>query len=185
MLHYPRIVAPMNDFPQTVTNGAPLNEQAAPPQASEPQEQPAPAFLAPLKRDIDAQVGKIDGRLQELRDSISDVQRQIADLEKQRSTLLQMQRLASGKPAGSGRARSGGGESAGAGRQRLSPDQRRKQIADLIAAAPVGLKKAQIVEATGLSKIYVQNLLTEMRNAGKLQSQPSQTGDGSLVWRAA
>lgn len=182
-MHYPRIVALMNDFPQTITNGAPLSEQVAPQQASEPQEQPAPAFLAPLKRDIDAQVGKLDGRLQELRDSISDVQRQIAELEKQRSTLLQMQRLASGKPAGSGRAR--GGESAGAGRQRLSPDERRKQIADLIAAAPDGLKKAQIVEATGLSKIYVQNLLTEMRNAGKLQSQPSQTGDGSLVWRAA
>lgn len=175
----------MNDFPQTVTNGAPLGERAAPQQASEPQEQPAPAFLEPLKHDIDVQVGRLDGRLQELRDSIGDVQRQIAELENQRSTLRQMQRLASGKATGPGRTRSAGGKPSRAGRQRLSPDERRKQIAGLVAASPDGLKKAQIVEATGLSKIYVQNLLTEMRNAGKLKSQPSQTGDGSLVWRTA
>lgn len=124
--------------------------------------------LAEVQAEVKARISEADALISQAEGKVKAAQVELNKLLSERGQLLDVLKAAGGQAAGKGK--------------RLSPEARRAQLVDLVGSTPGGATKSQIVEGVGLSAIYVQNLLKELRDEGVLRSEKVAGAGNALRW---
>lgn len=140
---------------------------------------PTPSPLTKIQNEVRAQMTELDRLIADAGQRFESAKSDLSRLQAERKQLVKVLDAASGR---SSKSKSKSSKPRG---KRLSPAERHAQIVGLLGRSEDGLTRRQLQEQTGLSAIYLQNLLKTMRDEGTVQSQQIPGGGGRLIWRAA